>query len=189
FCQGRKSTVNNKYTRIDRKRSININTLDRNGNTALSIVAKIRDEDKILLNYQQMQTISENFIRTIIKGNITQLKKLLNTSPVNGKYIVELLLKQPNIDVNLHNNEGDTALHYAGDDKKYNNASSVIMNIMNQLKMFWNVSYIKTDPFRGFGKMERLTRDLEGLYSRRINKQNRIMYEVDGEKVIFKSCM
>ena len=47
---------------------------------------------------------------------------------------------------------------------------------------------IKLDPFRGIGRVERLTGDLEGLYSRRINKQNRFVYEIDGEKVILKSC-
>lgn len=50
------------------------------------------------------------------------------------------------------------------------------------------VDDIKLDPFRGVGRVERLTGDLEGLYSRRINKQNRLVYEMDGEKVILKSC-
>lgn len=50
------------------------------------------------------------------------------------------------------------------------------------------VDYIRLDPFRGIGKMERLTGDLDGLYSRRINKQDRIVYEIDEEKVILKSC-
>jgi len=50
------------------------------------------------------------------------------------------------------------------------------------------IKHIEIDPFRGKGQVERLTSDLEGLYSRRINKQNRLVYEIDGEKVILKSC-
>ncbi|OUM67236.1 hypothetical protein PIROE2DRAFT_58917 [Piromyces sp. E2] len=47
---------------------------------------------------------------------------------------------------------------------------------------------IEKNPFRGGRQVERLTGDLDGLYSRRINKQNRLIYEVDGEKAIIISC-
>lgn len=52
------------------------------------------------------------------------------------------------------------------------------------------VKSIRFDPFRGIGKVKRLSGDkkVEGLYSRRINKQDRLVYEVDGEKIILLSC-
>jgi len=50
------------------------------------------------------------------------------------------------------------------------------------------IEMIKVDPFRGVGRVERLTADLEGLYSRKIDKNNRLIYEVDGEKVNLLSC-
>jgi len=59
-------------------------------------------------------------------------------------------------------------------------------NVYNRIQML--IEDIKSDPFRGLGRVERLTGDLEGQYSRRINKQNRLVYEVDGEKVILKLC-
>ena len=59
-------------------------------------------------------------------------------------------------------------------------------NVYDKIKQL--IGHIELDPFRGLGRVERLTGDLEGLYSRRINKQNRLIYEIDGEKVILKSC-
>jgi len=50
------------------------------------------------------------------------------------------------------------------------------------------INYIKISPFKGIGRVERLKGDREGWYSRRINKKDRMEYEVDGEKVILKSC-
>ena len=56
----------------------------------------------------------------------------------------------------------------------------------NKIKSLLDI--IKFDPFTGPGQPEKLAGDSEGLYSRRINKQDRLIYEVDGEKVILKSC-
>jgi Txe/YoeB family toxin of toxin-antitoxin system len=50
------------------------------------------------------------------------------------------------------------------------------------------IEVIKVDPFRGMGRVEKLKADLEGLYSRKIDKNNRLIYEVDGEKVNLLSC-
>lgn len=47
---------------------------------------------------------------------------------------------------------------------------------------------IKIDPFRGPGRPEPLKGDRKGAYSRRITEKDRLEYEVDGEKVILKSC-
>ncbi len=60
------------------------------------------------------------------------------------------------------------------------------LNMFNKIHQL--IEEIKKDPFRGTGRVERLTGDKEGWYSRRINKKDRLVYEVDGEKVILKSC-
>ena len=62
------------------------------------------------------------------------------------------------------------------------NAPDTYKKIKSLLEM------IKFDPFTGSGRPERLKGDLEGMYSIRINKQDRLVYEIDGEKVILKSC-
>lgn len=60
------------------------------------------------------------------------------------------------------------------------------LNIYNKIQDL--IEEIKFDPFNGIGRVEILKGDLEGLYSRRISKQNRLIYEIDGEKVFVKSC-
>lgn len=45
---------------------------------------------------------------------------------------------------------------------------------------------IENSPFEGVGKPERLKHALSGLWSRRINREHRIIYEVDLEGQIIK---
>lgn len=40
---------------------------------------------------------------------------------------------------------------------------------------------IERDPFSGIGKPEPLTGSLSGLWSRRIDQKNRLVYEISGE--------
>ena len=47
---------------------------------------------------------------------------------------------------------------------------------------------IDRNPFEGMGKPERLRFDLAGLWSRRIDQANRLVYEVTGDTVLFHSC-
>jgi toxin YoeB len=42
---------------------------------------------------------------------------------------------------------------------------------------------IQEDPFDGIGKPEPLKHDRSGYWSRRINKEHRIVYHVDGDAV------
>ena len=44
------------------------------------------------------------------------------------------------------------------------------------------VNIIKTNPFQNPPPYEKLSGDLKGLYSRRINRQHRIWYAVDTEQ-------
>lgn len=43
---------------------------------------------------------------------------------------------------------------------------------------------LKEHPFDGSGQVEALKYDLAGMWSRRINREHRILYEVDDEKRI-----
>ncbi|KAG4090378.1 ankyrin repeat-containing domain protein [Neocallimastix lanati (nom. inval.)] len=71
-------------------------------------------------------------------------------------------------------------------EKDLNNLEKKDLNTFKKIHQL--IEEIKKDPFRGIGRVERLTGDKEGWYSRRINKKDRLVYEVDGEKVILKSC-
>lgn len=44
------------------------------------------------------------------------------------------------------------------------------------------------DPFKGIGKPEMLTGNLKGYWSRRINEEHRIVYNVTEDSIIIVSC-
>ncbi len=46
---------------------------------------------------------------------------------------------------------------------------------------------IQNEPFTGLGKPEPLKQKLSGLWSRRINKEHRLVYEVLDEKILIHS--
>lgn len=50
------------------------------------------------------------------------------------------------------------------------------------------IKEIDRNPFEGLGKPESLKFDLSGLWSRRIDQTNRLVYEVTGDTVLFHSC-
>lgn len=47
---------------------------------------------------------------------------------------------------------------------------------------------IKRSPFEGIGKPEPLKHDLTGYWSRRIDKENRIVYKVTSDAIIIAMC-
>lgn len=47
---------------------------------------------------------------------------------------------------------------------------------------------IKRSPFDGIGKPEPLKHDLSGYWSRRIDKENRIVYKVMQDSIIIAMC-
>ena len=47
---------------------------------------------------------------------------------------------------------------------------------------------IQSRPFKGIGKPEPLKFDLQGYWSRRIDKVNRLVYSVKGKKITVISC-
>lgn len=47
---------------------------------------------------------------------------------------------------------------------------------------------IKRTPFEGIGKPEGLKYDLSGKWSRRINDEHRLIYQVEGKNLIIYAC-
>ena len=47
---------------------------------------------------------------------------------------------------------------------------------------------IVNDPFKGIGKPEPLKHQLKGCWSRRINREHRLVYQVTNDAVIIISC-
>ncbi|HET7230768.1 MAG TPA: Txe/YoeB family addiction module toxin [Longimicrobium sp.] len=55
-------------------------------------------------------------------------------------------------------------------------------------KLLRIVSATVSDPFRGIGKPEPLKHDLQGLWSRRLTRADRVVYDVTAEFVTFLSA-
>lgn len=47
---------------------------------------------------------------------------------------------------------------------------------------------ILRDPFKGLGKPEALKGNLQGLWSRRITEEHRLVYRVTTEEIVIVSC-
>ncbi len=50
------------------------------------------------------------------------------------------------------------------------------------------IEEVKRAPFTGIGKPEPLKHQLKGLWSRRIDQEHRLVYEVVGEELRILSC-
>ena len=50
------------------------------------------------------------------------------------------------------------------------------------------IKEMRRDPFRGTGKPEPLKHDLRGCWSRRIDREHRLVYEVQEEKIRILAC-
>lgn len=58
-------------------------------------------------------------------------------------------------------------------------------NIQNKITDL--IISIQEDPFKGLGKPEALKYDLAGKWSRRINQEHRLVYEVDNNTIFIYS--
>ncbi len=54
--------------------------------------------------------------------------------------------------------------------------------ILHRIRLL--IENIQQDPFHGIGKPEPLKHDFAGMWSRRINRTHRIIYEVTGKTII-----
>lgn len=67
-------------------------------------------------------------------------------------------------------------LYWQKNDKK-------ILKRINEL-----IKDIKREPFEGVGKPESLRFDLTGMWSRRINMEHRLVYQIDNDSVVIFQC-
>ena len=56
------------------------------------------------------------------------------------------------------------------------------------LKINQLIKEIPRTPFEGIGKPEALKYDLGGYWSRRIDREHRLVYKIDNETLIILSC-
>ena len=61
-------------------------------------------------------------------------------------------------------------------------------NRKNALRIMRLVENIQKTPFEGLGKPEPLKHEFSGLWSRRIDREHRLIYEVLDDKVRIISC-
>jgi toxin YoeB len=56
------------------------------------------------------------------------------------------------------------------------------------LRIISLIKDVQRDPFRGIGKPEPLKHELKGCWSRRIDKEHRLVYQVTEEKIRILAC-
>ena len=56
------------------------------------------------------------------------------------------------------------------------------------LRIMKLVREIQRDPFSGLGKPEALKHELSGCWSRRINQEHRLVYQVQEDKIRILAC-
>jgi len=73
-------------------------------------------------------------------------------------------------------NAWEDYLYWQKEDKK-------ILRKINSL-----IKDIQSTPFEGIGKPEPLKYDLAGLWSRRIDREHRLVYGIRGDELLIYSC-
>lgn len=68
----------------------------------------------------------------------------------------------------------------------YNYWSEVDKKVVKKINKL--IKEISRHPFEGIGKPEPLKGNLSGLWSRRIDREHRLIYEVLEEEIIFHQC-
>lgn len=56
------------------------------------------------------------------------------------------------------------------------------------IRIFELIKDIQRSPFSGIGKPEPLKHQLKGLWSRRITKEHRLIYQIRNEEIVIVSC-
>lgn len=78
--------------------------------------------------------------------------------------------------ISFNDNGWDDYIYWQNTDKK-------ILKKINVL-----IKEIIREPFGGIGKPEALKNDLSGLYSRRIDKEHRIVYAILEQEIVIIQC-
>ena len=80
------------------------------------------------------------------------------------------------MNINFSKNAWEDYVSWQKEDKK-------ILRKINEL-----IKVIQRTPFEGIGKPEPLKYDLAGLWSRRIDREHRLVYKVESEELFIYSC-
>lgn len=80
------------------------------------------------------------------------------------------------MNITFSKNAWDDYLSWQKEDKK-------ILRKINEL-----IKDIRRTPFDGIGKPEPLKYDLSGLWSRRIDREHRLVYKVESRELFIYSC-
>ncbi len=70
--------------------------------------------------------------------------------------------------------------------KEYNDWKKTNKKVCQRIKQL--IEQVQVNPFEGIGKPEPLKYDLKGFWSRRINKEHRLVYQVTTDSIIIVSC-
>lgn len=70
--------------------------------------------------------------------------------------------------------------------KEYNDWKKTNKKVSQRIKQL--IKEIQVTPFEGTGKPEPLKHELKGYWSRRINKEHRLIYKVTADSIIVISC-
>jgi toxin YoeB len=68
----------------------------------------------------------------------------------------------------------------------YTSWQSEDKKILKKINML--IKDIQRTPYEGIGKPEPLKYDLAGLWSRRIDREHRLVYQVSGNEILIYSC-
>lgn len=80
------------------------------------------------------------------------------------------------MNITFSKNAWEDYISWQKEDKK-------ILRKINEL-----IKVIQRTPFEGIGKPEPLKYDLTGLWSRRIDREHRLVYKVESEELFIYSC-
>lgn len=74
----------------------------------------------------------------------------------------------------------------ANEDIAWWRANDQNQNVLNRINRL--IDNCRVTPFSGIGKPEPLKHDLSGLWSRRITKEHRLVYQVEAGTLFVLSC-
>ena len=80
------------------------------------------------------------------------------------------------MNITFSKNAWEDYLSWQKEDKK-------VLRKINEL-----IKDIQRNPFGGIGKPERLKYDLAGLWSRRIDREHRLVYQLKDDEILIYSC-
>ena len=82
--------------------------------------------------------------------------------------------------ITFSENAWDDYLYWQKVDKK------IVKKIVKKINKL--IKEIQRTPFEGLGRPEKLRYDLAGYWSRRIDQEHRLVYQIDNNQILVYSC-